>query len=117
MSHSPNRYRAEKRAAEWQAQRTGPAIPAVLRAQRVIAVWNRRARHGEPAEFFPTFETALRAACYRLSYCCPAFRQVATVDLRKLRRPASSARADIDADSETVVRSVLPKPAARSVAR
>lgn len=56
--------------------------PADPRAQRVIAVWNARARRGRPAEFFPTFETALAARCWRVTYCCPACRTMGTTDLR-----------------------------------
>jgi hypothetical protein len=82
MSHGPNRYRAEKRAAEWANDRTGPSKPATVRAQSIVSAWNARARRGEPAEFFPTFETVLAAGCWRLSYCCPACRQMATVDVR-----------------------------------
>ena len=80
MSHGPNRYRDERRAAETAAQRAGHTL-ADPRAQRIIAVWNTRARRGQPAEFFPTFATALAARCSRMTYCCPACQQLGTVDL------------------------------------
>ena len=82
MSHGPNRYKAEKRKAEPAADRAAADPRAVARAQRIIAVWNARARRGQPAEFFPTFETALAAGCCRLTYCCSACRQMATIDVR-----------------------------------
>jgi hypothetical protein len=82
MSHGPNRYRAERRQAEAAAERAAADPRAVERAQRIVAVWNVRAGRGRPAEFFPTFETALTAGCWRLTYCCPACRQMATIDIR-----------------------------------
>lgn len=83
MSHGPNKYRAERREAARRSALTGRDGPTVVRAQRIIAVWNSAARRGRPAEFFPTFETALTAGCSRLTYCCPACRQMATVDIRR----------------------------------
>lgn len=83
MSHGPNRYRAEKREAARRSALTGRDGPTVVRAQRIIALWNSAARRGMPAEFFPTFETALTAGCSRLTYCCPACRQMATVNIRR----------------------------------
>lgn len=82
MSHGPNRYRAERLRAEAATEHSGPATQSTARARRIIAVWNARARRGKPAEFFPTFETALVAGCWRLTYCCPACRQVESVDIR-----------------------------------
>jgi hypothetical protein len=82
MSHGPNRYKAEKLKAEPAADRAAADPRAAARAQRIIAVWNARARCGRPAEFFPTFETALAVGCWRLTYCCPACRQMATIDIR-----------------------------------
>lgn len=81
MSHGPNRYRAEKKMAEAAARRAESTAPAEPRAQRVVAAWNARARRGKPAMYFPTFETALAARCSRLTYCCPACRQLGVVDL------------------------------------
>ena len=56
--------------------------PSSPRAQRIIAVWNDRARRGLPAEYFPTFATALAANCCRVTYCCPGCRQMGFADLR-----------------------------------
>ncbi len=81
MSHGPNRYRSERRAAELAARRAGPFSPAVPRARRIIAAWNASVARG-PVEFFPTFETALAAGYSRLAYVCPACRQRASADLR-----------------------------------
>lgn len=82
MSHGPNRYRAERQKAELAADRVVGNPRAVARAQRIIEVWNDGARRGRPAEFFPTFETALTADFWRLTYCCPACRQIGTADVR-----------------------------------
>jgi hypothetical protein len=82
MSHGPNRYRAERQNAERAAEAGTTEPRAATRAQRVIAVWNARARRGRPAEFFPTFQTALTAGCWRLAYCCPACQQMGSIDLR-----------------------------------
>lgn len=68
--------------AEAAARRAERSTPADVRARRVIAVWNERAWRGQPAEFFPTFETALAARCWRVTYCCPACRTLRSVDLR-----------------------------------
>lgn len=81
MSHGPNRYRAERRLAEAAAKRAGRSALADARSQRVVEAWNARARRGKPAMFFPTFETALAADCSRLTFCCPACKQIGTVDL------------------------------------
>jgi hypothetical protein len=94
VSHGPNRYRAEKRAAEWAAARVAADPRAAARAQRIIAAWNARARRGLPAEFFPTFETVLTAGCWRLTYGCPACRQMTTIDIRD-RADAHHPRAPI----------------------
>jgi hypothetical protein len=82
MSHGPNRYRAERRKAETAADRAAANPGASERAQRIIGVWNARARRRRLAEFFPTFDTALAARCWRLTYCCPACQQIATIDIR-----------------------------------
>lgn len=63
-------------------ERAGPDTPAGARARRIIAAWNATARREQPAEFFPTVATALKAGCWRLSYACPACQQMATVDVR-----------------------------------
>jgi len=83
MSHGPNRYRAEKLKAERAVERGGATDPRTMtRAKRIISAWNAQAQRGKPAEFFPTFATALTAGYCRLTYWCPACRQMATIDVR-----------------------------------
>lgn len=82
MSHGPNRFRAERRLAEAAERRAKSMAPPNARAQRIIAVWNDRARRGLPAEYFPTFATALAAHCWRVTYYCSACRQMGFADLR-----------------------------------
>ncbi|MDO9411264.1 MAG: hypothetical protein Q7T81_01640 [Pseudolabrys sp.] len=68
--------------AEAAAKRGGLSAAPDARALRIVGAWNAQARRGEPAEFFPTFATALAAHCWRVTYCCPACRQMGFVDLR-----------------------------------
>lgn len=82
MSHGPNRYKSEKRDAEFAAKHGETRSPAVIRAQRVIAAWNVRALRRETADFFPTFAAALTAGYSRLTYLCPACQRLGQVDLR-----------------------------------
>lgn len=72
MSHGPNRYKNEKRDAEFVAKVGEAGSPVVTRAQRVIAAWNVRALRRETADCFPTFAAALTAGYSRLTYLCPA---------------------------------------------
>ncbi|MDO8875729.1 MAG: hypothetical protein Q8M24_14685 [Pseudolabrys sp.] len=69
--------------AEVAERHAKSVAPPNARAQRIIAVWNDRARRGKPAEYFPTFATALAAHCWRVTYCCPGCRQMGSADLRQ----------------------------------
>lgn len=53
-------------------------------AQRVVALWNKRAERGLRPSFFPTIETALRAEMPILDVLCPACQTVGSVDIRTL---------------------------------
>lgn len=82
MSHGPNRYRAERLAAEIRAAKDERNPPPSPRARRIVQSWNDTAARGAPPEFFPTFQTALEAGCVSLDYQCPACRQSGTIDIR-----------------------------------
>jgi hypothetical protein len=63
----------------------------IVQAQRLVAIWNSRAKRKARPSFYPTLETAIIAGTPWLSFVCPACQVVGEVDLRTLdRHPAMS---------------------------
>jgi hypothetical protein len=95
MSHSPSRRQIDKelarRQAEADARRAAEEQAAATYALRIIALWNARVARPRPPAFYPTFRTVLAARTTRLTYMCPACRQVGDVDLRTIDRHPDAA--------------------------
>jgi hypothetical protein len=59
---------------------------AAREARRVVGIWNARHAANRDLWLYPTIGAAIAAECPWLRFHCPACRQIAEVDLRKLDR-------------------------------
>ncbi len=85
------RERAAARTAA-EAKRAAAERKAVTDAQKIVAIWNARAKPVVSALwFYPTIGAAIAAGVPWLTYSCPACQQVGCIDLRTLdRHPGAS---------------------------
>jgi hypothetical protein len=83
----PRERDVARRAEEEQRQRE--LGRDTVQAQKLVAIWNSRAKRGARPSFYPTMETAIARGHAVLSYICPSCQLVGEVDLRKPdRHPA-----------------------------